>query len=154
MDAYAKTWLQFLFPAYIWAIVITIIVSSHYSTTVSRLSGNNAIQVLATLFLLSYAKLLCVSITIFSSAVLVYPGGYRRRLWLYDGNINYLQGKHIPLFVHGWSFAAVSIINTVHNGSSYHTMATKVAFMEDLHMHWQGRIQGGSWGADDSPFQA
>ena len=25
MDAYAKTWLQFLFPAYIWTIVIIII---------------------------------------------------------------------------------------------------------------------------------
>jgi predicted outer membrane repeat protein len=104
MDAYAKTWLQFLFPAYIWAIVIIIIVSSHYSTTVSRLSGDNAVQVLATLFLLSYAKLLRVSITIFSSAVLVYPDGYKRRLWLYDGNVNYLQGKHIPLFVAGLCF--------------------------------------------------
>ena len=101
MDAYAKTWLQFLFPAYIWAIVIIIIVSSHYSTAISRLSGNNAVQVLATLFLLSYAKLLRVSITIFSSAVLVYPGDYRRRVWLYDGNVDYLQGKHIPLFVTG-----------------------------------------------------
>ena len=103
MDAYAKTWLQLLFPAYIWTTVIIIIVSSHYSTTVSRMNGDNAVQVLATLFLLSYAKLLRVCITIFSSAVLVYPDNYRRRLWLYDGNVDYLQGKHIPLFVAGLS---------------------------------------------------
>ena len=88
MDAYAKTWLQFLFPAYIWTIVIIIIMSSRYSTTVSRMSGNNAVQVLATLFLLSYAKLLRVSITIFSSAVLVYPDDYKRRVWYYDGNVD------------------------------------------------------------------
>ena len=58
LDAYTKTWIQFLFPLYIWIIVTAIIVASHYSTRVSRLFGNNAIQVLATLFLLSYAKLL------------------------------------------------------------------------------------------------
>ena len=33
LDAYAKTWLQFLFPLYIWIIVVLIIASSHYSTT-------------------------------------------------------------------------------------------------------------------------
>ena len=49
-DAYVKTWLQFVFPLYIWLMVITIIVASHYSTTVSRLTPNNALQVLATLF--------------------------------------------------------------------------------------------------------
>lgn len=101
MDAYIKTWLQFLFPAYIWILVIMIIIGSHYSTKISRLSGNNAVQVLATLFLLSYAKLLRVIIIIFSSAVLVYPDDYRRRVWLYDGNVNYLQGKHITLFIVG-----------------------------------------------------
>ena len=99
LDAYSKTWLQFLFPLYIWIIVTAIIVASHYSTRVSRLFGNNAIQVLATLFLLSYAKLLRIIITIFSSTQLVYPDGYIRWVWLYDGNVDYLQGKHTGLFV-------------------------------------------------------
>ena len=58
LDAYAKTWLQFVFPIYIWLIMIMITVFSHYSTTVVRLSGRNAVPVLATLFLLSYARLL------------------------------------------------------------------------------------------------
>jgi hypothetical protein len=99
LDAYSKTWLQFFFPLYIWIIVTAIIVVSHYSTRVSRLFGNNAIQVLATLFLLSYAKLLRIIITVFSSTQLVYPDGYIRWVWLYDGNVNYLQGKHTGLFV-------------------------------------------------------
>ena len=99
LTAYAKTWFQFLFPLYIWCLVILIIVASHYSSTASRLSGNNAVQVLATLFLLSYAKLLRLIITIFSSTELVYPDGYIRKVWLYDGNVDYLKGKHIPLFV-------------------------------------------------------
>ena len=99
LDAYAKTWLQFLFPLYIWIIVVLIIVSSHYSTTAAKLSGRNAVQVLATLFLLSYAKLLRITITAFSFTVLEYPDGSVKRIWLYDGNVDYLKGKHIALFV-------------------------------------------------------
>ena len=99
LDAYAKAWLQFLFPLYIWLIVITIIVIAHYSTKASRLVGKNTVQVLATLFLLSYAKLLRTVITIFSSTVLTYPDGYVRRVWLYDGNVDFLKGRHIPLFI-------------------------------------------------------
>ena len=99
LDAYAKTWLQFLFPVYIWIIVVLIIVSSHYSTTAAKLSGRNAVQVLATLFLLSYAKLLRITITAFSFTLLEYPDGSVKRIWLYDGNVDYLKGKHIALFV-------------------------------------------------------
>ena len=51
------------------------------------------------LFLLSYAKLLRIIITVFSSTQLVYPDGYIRWVWLYDGNVDYLQGKHTGLFV-------------------------------------------------------
>ena len=97
LDAYAKTWLQFVFPIYIWLIVIAIIVASHYSTRVSKVIPNNALQVLATLFLLSYAKILRIVITVFSSTILVYPDGFKKRVWLYDGNIEFFMGRHIPL---------------------------------------------------------
>ena len=96
LDAYAKTWLQFVFPIYIWLIMTMIIVFSHYSTTVARLSGRNSVPVLATLFLLSYAKLLRTIITAFSFTVLE---GKKSAVWLYDGNVLYLQGKHVPLFL-------------------------------------------------------
>ena len=98
LDAYFKTWLQFLFPLYIWLIVTATIVTAHYSTKVSKLIGKNPVQVLATLFLLSYAKLLRTIIAIFSSTELIYPDGYARRVWLYDGNVDFFTGKHIPLF--------------------------------------------------------
>ena len=99
LDAYSKTWFQFLFPLYIWFILSAIIVVSHFSTRISKLIGNNAVQLLATLFLLSYAKLLRIIIIVLSTIELVYPDGYHRRVWQYDGNIEYLKGKHIPLFV-------------------------------------------------------
>ena len=99
LDAYFKTWLQFIFPLYIWVLVIVIIVSSYYSTTAAKLSGRNAVQVLATLFLLSYAKLLRVIITVFQPTELVYSDKTVRKAWFYDGNVDYLKGKHIPLFI-------------------------------------------------------
>ena len=98
-DAYAKTWLQFIFPIYIWLVVIIIIVSSHYYTMAAKLAGRNSVKVLATLFLLSYAKLLRVTIAILSSTTLECPDGSVRRVWLYDGNVDYLKGKHVPLFM-------------------------------------------------------
>ena len=99
LTAYAKTWLQLLFPLYVWLMMAAIIMSSHYSSRAGRMFGNNAVQVLATLFLLSYAKLLRVTITIFQPTHLVIPGVFNRLVWHYDGNIIYLQGKHIPLFI-------------------------------------------------------
>ena len=99
LDAYVKTWLQFVFPLYIWFLVITIIALSHYSKRATRLSGRNAVPVLATLFLLSYAKLLRIIITVFQLTELVYPDDSVKNVWFYDGNVDYLKGKHIPLFV-------------------------------------------------------
>jgi len=58
MDAYSKTWLQFVFPVYIWVIVGLIILASHFSRRFTKLLGNNPVSVLATLILLSYARIL------------------------------------------------------------------------------------------------
>ena len=99
-NAYTETWLQFCFPLYIWLLAATIIVSSHYSTRVSKLiSVKNAVQVLATLFLLSYTKLLRLFVDVVSYTIVTYPDGYTKSVWLYDGNIDFLGGKHIPLFI-------------------------------------------------------
>ena len=101
MDTYSKTWLQFVFPAYIWLIAFLMIVSSHYSTTAAKVIGRNAVKVLATLFLLSFAKLQRTIIAALSFTFLNFLDGSRKKVWVYDGNINYLEGRHIPLFLAG-----------------------------------------------------
>ena len=58
LDMYTKTWLQFVFPLYIWTLVGGIILVCRFSVRATRFFGNNTVQVLATLFLLSYNKLL------------------------------------------------------------------------------------------------
>ena len=100
LDAYTKTWLQFVFPIYIWSLVGLIIVVSHFSDKFARLLGNNPVSVLATLILLSYTKILRTFTTVISYTFLEYSDQDRNKcVWLYDANIDYLGSKHIPLFI-------------------------------------------------------
>ena len=106
MDVYQKTWLQFVFPFYIWFLVGVIILFCHYSSTVMKLMGMRNIEVLATLFLLSYAKLLKTIVTVLSftdimvaSAEDVSDNLISQTVWVYDGNINYFSKKHLPMFI-------------------------------------------------------
>ena len=109
MDAYVKTWLQFAFPVYIWVITLLIIFLSRRYRKVASLIGRNAVKVLATLFLLSYAKLLRAVMAALSVTFITYPDNSTKALWLHDGNIQYLQGKHIPLFIVALLFGMVSL---------------------------------------------
>ena len=106
LDGYWKTWLQFVFPFYVWLIAGAIILLSHHSTRATKIFGDNSVSVLATLFLLSYAKLLRSIITIFSFTTLEYPDNTFVKVWSFDGNLQYLNSKHIPLFL----FALITLL--------------------------------------------
>ena len=114
MDFYGLTWLQFAFPVYIWLLVSVMIITSHYSTTAAKLVSRDAVKVLATLFLLSYAKLLRTIITVLSFTYISYEDSdgttYRSAVWLYDGNVGFVEGKHIPLFLVAIGFGVLYII--------------------------------------------
>ena len=109
MDAYVKTWLQFAFPVYIWVITLLIIFLSRRYRKVASLIGRNAVKVLATLFLLSYAKLLRAVMAALSVTFITYPNNSTKALWLHDGNIQYLHRKHIPLFIVALLFGMLSL---------------------------------------------
>ncbi len=66
-----------------------------------RIGPTNPISVLATLFLLTYTKLIRTIIAILSFTTLDYPNDRSVLVWAYDGNIGYLEGKHISLFLAG-----------------------------------------------------
>ena len=99
LDGYWKTWLQFVFPFYIWAIILLIIYLSRHSKIVARIFGNNSVPVLATLILLSYAKLFRTVVSALTFTYLEFPDGSKTAVWSFDGNIQYLGPKHIPLFL-------------------------------------------------------
>ena len=76
LTPYVKTWLQLAFPVYIISLVVIIIIVSEYSPRFAALIGRkDPIATLATLILLSYAKLLSLTITALSSADINYPDG-------------------------------------------------------------------------------
>ena len=106
LDGYWKTWLQFVFPFYVWLIAGAIILVSHHSTRATKIFGENSVSVLATLLLLSYAKLLRSIITIFSFTTLEYPDNTFVKVWSFDGNLQYLSSKYIPLFL----FALITLL--------------------------------------------
>ena len=99
MSAYTKAWLQFVFPAYVWIMVGFMIYGSRHYPTVSRLTGSNAVQVLATLFLLSYAKLLRTVIAASFSTTLTGRDSSTPLVWLLDGNVQFFKGMHVGLLV-------------------------------------------------------
>ena len=100
MDAYVKTWLQFIFPLYIWIISGGIVYFSRKSRRISKLAGKNSVKVLATLFLLSFGKLFRTVIAAgFFTNIKSYDGTIYISVWLLDANVRYLHGKHILLFV-------------------------------------------------------
>ena len=107
MTSYVKTWLQFAFPLYIFTLVGMIIVMGRYSSLVSKLS--NAVPVLATLILLSYSKILRTIITIFSHAGLETEDS-TDIVWLYDGNVQFLESKHAVLFAFGLTVLTFFIV--------------------------------------------
>ena len=95
-----KTWLQFVFPFYIWAIVGMMIFTARHSRILTKLYGNRAVPVLATLFLLSYMKLLRTITSIFMlSHILQYPKKSTVSVWSVDGNIDYFGLPHSLLLV-------------------------------------------------------
>ena len=103
LDIYTKTWLQFAFPLYLWVLAGGIIVACRYSQLATRFFGNNAVHVLATIFLLSYNKLLRIITTVYSSASIEIQdlsSNHTREeaVWAYDGNIRYLSSEHAALF--------------------------------------------------------
>ena len=99
MDAYAKTLLQFVFPVYIWTLIGVVILLGHYLSSVAKVLGEKGVPVLATVFLLSVAKLQRTIIIGLSYATIVHTDGHSTLVWSFDGNIEYLKGKHIYLFV-------------------------------------------------------
>ena len=98
MDSYSKVWLQFVFPVYLWIMIGLIVILAHYSSRAGRLIGSNSVPVLATLFILSYAKLLRAIIAVVSFTFIEFEDGSHITVWLHDANIKYLSKQHSVLF--------------------------------------------------------
>ena len=103
MTTFEKTWLQFVFPIYIWLIAGLLIWLSRKYRLITRLMKNNGTKVLATLILLSYTKLLR-SIMVSVKGVSLDSEDF---VWYYDGTVPYFYGRHVVLFLNAVFFGII-----------------------------------------------
>ena len=102
LTPYAKTWLQYIFPLYLYIIDIVIQIISYKSSRFARIMGaRNRLKIMSTIFLLGYMKMLRAAILTISSTELRSWYNYEdtKTVWLYDGSMQYCSGRHIPLFI-------------------------------------------------------
>jgi len=106
MTQIAKTGFQFVFPVYLWLIIMIIIFMGKFYFRRRNLSSYPVVPVLATLILLSYSKLLRTTISVFSFMTIHYTTnesdysvGQSIVTWQPDSTIRYLYGWHVVLFV-------------------------------------------------------
>ena len=101
MDDYTKMWLQLAFPVYLILIAASLIMGSRYSTRIQRLTARRALPVLATLFLLSYTKMLrtTCNVLFLYSRVIYLPSNKTKLMWSVDTNVPLFEVKFIILFI-------------------------------------------------------
>ena len=99
MDQLVKTGLQFVFPIYLWPLMIVIVYLSRWSHRFQTRVSRTSVPVFATLILLSYAKLVRTAISVFSFVDIESSTMGTFRAWRPDPSINYMEGGHIALFV-------------------------------------------------------
>ena len=101
MTEYSKTWLQLAFPLYLLCLAGLIIQISRHIHKLSRLTGNNTISVLGTLFLLSYNKILLVSCRglFFYTQVTSLESRRKETFWLIDTNVPLFGVKFFCLLI-------------------------------------------------------
>ena len=100
MDGYTKMWLQLVFPSYLMTISFTLIIGSRYSSKLQRLTANRVLKVLATLFLLSYTKILLAvcQVLFFFSHVTHLPSKHTTLFWSVDSGVELFGVKFFILY--------------------------------------------------------
>ena len=91
--------LSFTLTFYVWFLIGLIIVATHYSSKLTTIFSKNPVATLATLFLLSYSKILGTIVAAVASTKLEYPYNDSRIVWLLDGNVVYAQTPHLVLVI-------------------------------------------------------
>ena len=96
LDGYWNTWLQFAFPVYLFLLMGGIIVGCRYSVWLCRLCGSHAVPALATLFFMSYTKIL-LTVTNALSMFQLPCNDSILIVWSVDGDIDYGNFRHLIL---------------------------------------------------------
>ena len=109
LDGYWKTWLQF---GYSLTLIATIIVCCKFSSKLSRLFGRNVVSILSTLIFMAHSKLLLAIRNALMIAI-IKCGDRQWYVWSIDGNIDYFNSKHLPLFGFALFMMLIGLVYTL-----------------------------------------
>ena len=105
-----KTGLQFMFPIYLWLLVLIMSLISRFSNKFANLTVNYSVQVLSTLLYLSFSKLVLTIIDIFIPAS-VYTPSETLTVWYSDGNVSYWNDTgHLILLIISFMLSVLNCI--------------------------------------------
>ena len=110
MTELTKSWLQLVFPVYLLALVVLLVIVSRYSMRVSRLVYSSAVPVLVTVVHLSFSRLLLSVIDAFSLGQIHTDNSGVKQVWLRDGSVAYFDLQHGALMIVSLILAAVFIL--------------------------------------------
>ena len=92
MTAYSATWLRFMFPIYVLLIVVAMAFASRYFQIIEKITRKRVIPVIATLYLLSYNKLMLITFRVLFSYTIIH------HLYDMDTDVYWSADTGIPLF--------------------------------------------------------
>lgn len=114
MNAYHEVWLEFVFLFYLLLLGVLIIITSRRYVTMTRLVGRNVVNVLSTVIVLSYSKLIRTSIGALYHTRLEFSDNPKGLLiWRNMGNLDFFKGKHIPLVILAILMCIISFLYTL-----------------------------------------
>lgn len=116
MDAHGKTWLQLVFPAYLWVLMGLTAALCRCSRRARRLLGPScAAKVTATVLLLTYTRVARTVAAILSASVVELDSSHGTVLvWREDGSLGYFRDyRHILLGVTSLLLLLTTVIFTV-----------------------------------------
>ena len=101
MDDYAKEWIQLMLSFYLIIIATIFIILSRYSNVVQRMTAKRALPVLATLFLLSYTKVLIIVCNVLFrySSITHLPSNKTELVWSISTTTPLFGLKFLALFI-------------------------------------------------------
>lgn len=114
MSTSVKYGLQFIYPVYLWLIVIFLIIACKFSVRLANKLGFACVQVLATLLFFSYSKVLSNVYTILTFQTLFFQSGNSSQIestsvWLATGQ-SYAEGSHAALIFFAVFFTALFLL--------------------------------------------
>ena len=101
MDEFAKAIIQFMFPFYLFSLVIIIIIAAHkFNLKIFRVRfvGRRSVPVLATIMLITYSGLInAVIYGLQYTTIYNVDSGTQQLVWLHQPELGYFRGKHIAV---------------------------------------------------------